>query len=592
MVRKIKFPLIMKDNVEVRTIEELRVNFYSDKILEYFMNGKLQKWLEDRYYEDEANKISQINIKENSKNIISQICSILELDSIKERKDLLKQFTNDKKWLEKIDYIAFTQEELDSNLLNWNFDKTSNKKETYICGNDFLITDEYNDITYIGVDQCTVSIKANKSFNAIDKNIKFKNLRLTSDEVLEVLFENNENCNIDDNKIKPKKRPMLYKSPMSFEGKDIKNYLHQSMMLYKNKIIIPTLYSIIKIIDINTKRVWTCDKYLENNIPLDNSSDSILLHEEYTRKIFIPGKMWYFIMELYSVQAMNIVGNTLVCACKSESKNVFIWINLDELQIEKVVCNNDFISADMLQILEEEIYLYKFSYDGSIKCNVYSFETGKFIRNIDNSLALSSISKHNYRFYNNNFYIKAPDNKSILSTDKSYKCLGFSKDVTKLNLSEEEKLKTNKLGKEVLDKGEIGVFDIYNNKIITTKAEKSYESWSNYLKFGSTFKDIDTVIPRGFIAVYFVNGGDIIKSIKITDSRIVAIKYYKKMIIALAANSEVIILNEETLEIINRIKLVKSSNKEKINIKFVNLYIDEITEKLMILYNEQLYIFE
>ena len=61
MAKKIKFTLEMKDGVQVRTLEDLQENFDIEKVVGYFSDGKLQTWLDERYYEDEAEAISKLS---------------------------------------------------------------------------------------------------------------------------------------------------------------------------------------------------------------------------------------------------------------------------------------------------------------------------------------------------------------------------------------------------------------------------------------------------------------------------------------------------------------------------------------------------
>ena len=61
MARKERFPLVLKDDVPVRTLEELQDYFDIDRIVEYYKNGQLEQWLKDRYYEEESEKIFNIN---------------------------------------------------------------------------------------------------------------------------------------------------------------------------------------------------------------------------------------------------------------------------------------------------------------------------------------------------------------------------------------------------------------------------------------------------------------------------------------------------------------------------------------------------
>ena len=52
------FKLKLKDGAEVSTLEELRDNFDLEAVVGYFKSGDLLTWLEDRFYDDEADAIS------------------------------------------------------------------------------------------------------------------------------------------------------------------------------------------------------------------------------------------------------------------------------------------------------------------------------------------------------------------------------------------------------------------------------------------------------------------------------------------------------------------------------------------------------
>ena len=76
MVKKIKFPLEMGQGIYVRTIEELNENFNIEKVLGYYVDGKLITWLNDRYYKNEAFKIEQLDAQ--APDFISRLCERLE----------------------------------------------------------------------------------------------------------------------------------------------------------------------------------------------------------------------------------------------------------------------------------------------------------------------------------------------------------------------------------------------------------------------------------------------------------------------------------------------------------------------------------
>jgi len=69
MAKKIKFPLILKNDAQVRTLEELQENFEFDRIYDYFVSGKLVTWLNDRYYEGESEQIGCLTGEEDSNSI-------------------------------------------------------------------------------------------------------------------------------------------------------------------------------------------------------------------------------------------------------------------------------------------------------------------------------------------------------------------------------------------------------------------------------------------------------------------------------------------------------------------------------------------
>ena len=51
-MKKIKFPLEMAGGKQVRELDEFQEAFDLEKAVEYFSNGKLQKWLENNYNDD------------------------------------------------------------------------------------------------------------------------------------------------------------------------------------------------------------------------------------------------------------------------------------------------------------------------------------------------------------------------------------------------------------------------------------------------------------------------------------------------------------------------------------------------------------
>ena len=182
MAKKIKFPLEMKDGVMVRTIEELRENFDVERLVEHYESGKLENWLQDRYYDVELQKISELNRE--GKNFVPLLCDcfgitvqeeeVSEIDAefLKrrvEKQNYLKGLTEDKMLLDRVDNIAITQEDL-MDLLD------SGKSEIYLCEGDFTIPVSVPNKTYTGIFNPTAVIRAVDNVNFKEQNIAFHDM--------------------------------------------------------------------------------------------------------------------------------------------------------------------------------------------------------------------------------------------------------------------------------------------------------------------------------------------------------------------------------------------------------------------------------
>lgn len=127
MARKIRFALEMKDGVMVRSLEELAEHFDLEKLFSYIEDGRLETWLKDRYYDDMAEEIKTINIKEDTAG--ETLCKILDLP------------------------IAFNQENL-YEFLDEAYDKI------YLHGKKFEIPLKKGNVTYIGLTKPVVVIRS------------------------------------------------------------------------------------------------------------------------------------------------------------------------------------------------------------------------------------------------------------------------------------------------------------------------------------------------------------------------------------------------------------------------------------------------
>ncbi|MDE7252967.1 MAG: hypothetical protein K2O32_08505 [Acetatifactor sp.] len=184
---KIKSPLLMADGARVRTMEELREHFDIASVLAYYDSGKLQEWLENYYYDKEANEISALDLS--SSDIKEKICSILGVSSLGEdvrnisladisdknkRLEKLKKYTSEDELLKAVDYVAFTQDELQGLL-------DRGTKKIYLCQEQgkFEIPNTEG-VTYIGVNHPSVSVP--EWFG--EKGIVLKNVDIGIEEML------------------------------------------------------------------------------------------------------------------------------------------------------------------------------------------------------------------------------------------------------------------------------------------------------------------------------------------------------------------------------------------------------------------------
>lgn len=180
MAKKIKFPLLMKDEAEARTMEEFKAYFDVEKAVGYFLDGKLLTWLEARYYENEADAVRTLSKEEGD--LRKKLCGIfgveydeaedsaLDVEAAEERNRKLaklRQYTSDPSILEKVDSVAFDQEDL-ADLLD------DDVHDIYLCNNSFVIPLRVEDKKYIGIGKAEAVIKSEEWVDFAAKKIVFE----------------------------------------------------------------------------------------------------------------------------------------------------------------------------------------------------------------------------------------------------------------------------------------------------------------------------------------------------------------------------------------------------------------------------------
>lgn len=181
MAKKIRFPLEMDNGVEVRSMEELRNNFSLGRVLEYIQNGKLVTWLRDRYENNIADAIAELD--KTDYELPKKVSAIFDVpydekteDDLKqaaeraERIKHLKEFTDEKQFVDKIDKVAFDQDELYDLL-----DEEVN--EIYLCGDRFAIPLSVQDVSYKGINNPVVVIDSKTEVDWLAKGITLEAVR-------------------------------------------------------------------------------------------------------------------------------------------------------------------------------------------------------------------------------------------------------------------------------------------------------------------------------------------------------------------------------------------------------------------------------
>lgn len=216
MLKKIKFPLELANGAKVRDIEGLRENFDAELMIIYFDNGKLVRWLKDRNYNVELKKI--MNLKSSHKNFVEELCRIFEVECprlkldhdkiIEKHKKIsyLRQFTEDESMVERIDEIAFDDEEL-IELINkkQNFE---GKIKVYMCGEQFTIPLEQENIEYIGVNKVIARINSGNLIDFKERKIKFVNMKF-DEKYKKTVEENGEGKSQNKNLIEKRYKKIL-----------------------------------------------------------------------------------------------------------------------------------------------------------------------------------------------------------------------------------------------------------------------------------------------------------------------------------------------------------------------------------------------
>lgn len=182
MAKTILFGLQM-NGADVRSLESLKENFDLEKMTEYFLDGRLLRWLEGRHYDEEAQQVRNLN--KDDEQFGKKLCEVFgipykdaaEVDvAAKERarkkREKLKELTDDEEIILLAARVAFTQEDL-SYLLE------EGETTIYLCGKKFSIPNSFENRKYVGILSKPEIRTAAKTFDELKaKGITFENVNL------------------------------------------------------------------------------------------------------------------------------------------------------------------------------------------------------------------------------------------------------------------------------------------------------------------------------------------------------------------------------------------------------------------------------
>ena len=185
--RKGMFALRLKDNLEMRTLEELRDNFDLEKAVEYFHSGELLQWLEDRFYDDEADAISELSGDDS--NLAAKLCAALNVECdvnlefvrrLREKKAYLVEHTDDQTIIDNAAATALDQGDL-GELIQMGY------TTIYLCGEQFNVPIRVAGVKYVGIlGAPKIKIRAKSQDDLDAQNISFENVQLPWQKVISV----------------------------------------------------------------------------------------------------------------------------------------------------------------------------------------------------------------------------------------------------------------------------------------------------------------------------------------------------------------------------------------------------------------------
>lgn len=531
--RSIKFPIVLNNGAQVRTLEELRNNFDIETIIEYYLDGRLRTWLEQRSYTSELQLLDLIT--EHNDTLPRKICEVFGISydeqsfnyegfvKRKRKVEIISQYTTDPDILNNYEKVAISQHELDTICENLK----GNDRTVYLLGDVFNINDNVQNIRYIGINKPTLRLLGgNKCFDAKGKNIVFKNVNITSDEERKIKPTSDSSFELDKHKIKKGFNMNKLITTINIDGSKFKykgsgRYSPTARKIYVGgNTVVVEIENVIAIYDIDTMKVLNSFNIYEfehcvNTIKADNRVYCLDIED-----VNIQGRGW---VSQYKLMSVDLNSPTP----KTQKIKFAPYVSMNEIRVNLLGVNNNIV------------YMYSVSQNVNnsdnleIKSRRIEINTGKMVmdKRIEESNTSYRRNSVPYCFSDGGLYYFIPTKRILreLHTDKT---------IMQLN-------------------GTIGEFVIKNDKVFATRSKPNSDFDIEKEYKNTTYKASKySLVDLGELVVIDVKTGNEIKRMRAHDGEIDVLKVCDNVLLTCSKwQGEVKLWDMETLELLNVVNI-------------------------------------
>ncbi len=557
----------------MRTLEELKANFEIETVIEYYLDGRLVNWLEQRYYTKEAQLLQNLN--ENSDTLPLEISNMFGVDfnqsgfnyqeytKKRAKLEVISKYTSDQVILSNNEYVAESQTEL-----QMLYEKITDHSRTLYLLNTtneiFNISDELSNITYIGINNPTVNLIGNHTFDASGKRIVFQNVKLTADKDTKFKSSVDSNFDCDRTKIKNHMNISELTQTIKIDGSKFKrgglfNLLNRDfkkarkVYMYENVVMVE-LENVIAIYETISNHLLGHYKMYEYehcvNIIKDNN------------------KMYCLDIEVLNDKIMGAISHYKLLTLDSNKpmKRPVVEFN-PKLHFRDMRVN-------LIGIHEEIMYLYSVNQNvnnsdnltiQSCQVNLYNGSLKKDKR-IECFNVTNQQSPVTYHFSNGKFYYFIPSQRTLMELNNQQMVVNLS--------------------------GSIGDFVIRKNQLFALRShpkndrgiQKEYKS-----KYGEgAYKACsDSLVDIGELIVIDIESGSEINRLKAHEGEIDILKIYEDVLLTCSSFiGEVKLWDSQSFELLSEIQVAPFDFNSPLAFD-VDLYGDQ----LAVLIEDEIYIY-